>query len=595
MSLIQSDQLITVTPDKTSDITSLKERHQMTKMFQSNKIKFTGIAEIPIEGFGDLMSKYQNDRKDVNKNYQDNYDQLFKKQIQNLEKKQIELLKQNKFYNTFIEEKMETIEEELIKQAEKQLGEQAFRDVTELKNKTNIFDTRKAQLDILRGQFYLRMNKNLPFTDDIQKTINDLKKYNNNGEKIKDPQGDQAQKESMLKSIAVKDEKYLKTGKNLPVKGTVSKSMEMRQGVGVDPLVQSQAMISNMIKKQYDQIHSKIFKDRNKVYVDEQMNQVIYPKQQLLQLALKKVKVDQVKQLQQRIEHAKKSKQLTSIVNTLGQTFNIGSKESFEINKPRDLTNFMNSPPKSLDSPLQQEQRAQTQVGINRVRNYRNRRNLNTTDIFRATTAIGNGIDSNNIVNRSIDSKVFEEKLRLNTAIQKYNNLKRVQSPFKTISDVRNAKQDNFSLTRISMSFQQEQPSENSKEIQVKKAIFIQDVETKQQLENILKTCQQENKSTFDDMMDIDNTVKQYHEQDNRFYTVSNTLKELENVDISVLQQIYDWKINEREDEQIEEKKIIKEFKMNYLDPTQYIVKLKQNKAWKNAAKQKKAMSVKQK
>ena len=46
---------------------------------------------------------------------------------------------------------------------------------------------------------FQQVMKDVLETDDIEKTMNELKKYNKNGEKIKDPQGDKARKESMLK------------------------------------------------------------------------------------------------------------------------------------------------------------------------------------------------------------------------------------------------------------------------------------------------------------------------------------------------------------------------------------------------------------
>lgn len=105
--------------------------------------------------------------------------------------------------------------------------------------------------------------------------------------------------------------------------------------------------------------------------------------------------------------------------------------------------------------------------------------------------------------------------------------------------------------------------------------------------------CKTENDQLRESINSINNTFLTFSEKDERFNLVSNTLKELENVDISVLQPIYEYKINEREEEANEARSIVKEFKLNYLDPSKYVVKLNKSNAWKNATKMKKAFSQK--
>ncbi len=46
-------------------------------------------------------------------------------------------------------------------------------EVTELINKSNIFDPQKFQLEKLRGHFNLKMNKRLPFIRKVQKFANE--------------------------------------------------------------------------------------------------------------------------------------------------------------------------------------------------------------------------------------------------------------------------------------------------------------------------------------------------------------------------------------------------------------------------------------
>ena len=64
-------------------------------------------------------------------------------------------------------------------------------------------------------------------------------------------------------------------------------------------------------------------------------------------------------------------------------------------------------------------------------------------------------------------------------------------------------------------------------------------------------------------------------------------LKELDSVDHSVLKQVYKYKINEQQQDKEDAKRITRDYKMNYMDPTQYIVKLTKQNAWRNAAKMK--------
>jgi hypothetical protein len=72
-------------------------------------------------------------------------------------------------------------------------------------------------------------------------------------------------------------------------------------------------------------------------------------------------------------------------------------------------------------------------------------------------------------------------------------------------------------------------------------------------------------------------------------------LKELEGVDSSVLGPIYEYKLNEMMDDDLEAKRITKEYKMNYLDPSYYVVDMKNERQWKNATKRKRVLEVKNK
>lgn len=62
-------------------------------------------------------------------------------------------------------------------------------------------------------------------------------------------------------------------------------------------------------------------------------------------------------------------------------------------------------------------------------------------------------------------------------------------------------------------------------------------------------------------------------------------MNELKGVHGSILEHIYDYKVNEREEEEDEARQVVREYTHKYNDPTQYNVRYQNVKVWKNASK----------
>eukprot|EP00347_Sterkiella_histriomuscorum_P015555 403356589 len=585
-------------------------------------------------------------------NYMTNFDELFNQEVKNLEQRQQEEVKHQKFYNTLIEEKMETIEGKLIKEHERMLSEQAFREVTELKNKSNLFDTKKAQLDVLRGQFHLRLNRKLPFvrkiekyanepvafylhkkrdflqridqmehnmdrkderefqqlmksvleTEDIKRTIEDMELLNEKGKRINQSQENlntedikkqkrNSQLKQNLKQMQEKkrqfelEQKQQEEEKNQLQKQSKKYKSYMNRTIdssGLNP------ELKRIVKSKYEEIQSKISKETRQSFslnnrqVDDSY---LFPKTQLIDLALKKVKIDQSKQLEKRQEYQNKAKELTRF-KTSNHTQNQVSKDILIEMQKTQKNKFIDLPFDFQDSP-KQNVRVKTQMGMSR--NCQSQMNRTSISQYNQST----------IPTKMHKNQMFQEKLLLNHAIDRFQSLKKQnkQSPIRsqTAFNIYKTRSEfpNLSQTRPLVTFKPDLQQNVIQKTQNIREVEILDKQKQKQLEQIMKTCFIENKSTHDSLQYLNTTFQDFKEKDKRFNTVSDTLKELENVDISVLQQIYEYKINEKDEEVNESKAIVKDYKMNYLDPSKYIVKLTKSSAWKNAAKMKKAISVK--
>lgn len=110
-----------------------------------------------------------------------------------------------------------------------------------------------------------------------------------------------------------------------------------------------------------------------------------------------------------------------------------------------------------------------------------------------------------------------------------------------------------------------------------------------------MRHCRRENKATEKSLVQFSHTLERFQASDARFETVQSQLKELEGVDMSVMKQIYDYKMDERSLEAEEAVNLTKEYKLHYLDPATYVTRLHKRMAWKNATKAKMAIKHKYK
>lgn len=80
-------------------------------------------------------------------------------------------------------------------------------------------------------------------------------------------------------------------------------------------------------------------------------------------------------------------------------------------------------------------------------------------------------------------------------------------------------------------------------------------------------------------MRRYEENMNEFHLYDNNFDEITGTLKELEGVDSSLLGQIYYYKTNEKEEEMEEARKITRDYKMNYLEPSRLSIRMEMRNA----------------
>lgn len=124
----------------------------------------------------------------------------------------------------------------------------------------------------------------------------------------------------------------------------------------------------------------------------------------------------------------------------------------------------------------------------------------------------------------------------------------------------------NFPLTRPPPSPRRDPvPSEPS---------TISDRETlKHRIRRIAETCNRTNHATAKNIQNLLIDLEDERFKDRNFHTVFTLLRELEGVDASIIESLYQYKMNDNLEFEEETRVVTREYKMGALDPTKDISK----------------------
>lgn len=103
-------------------------------------------------------------------------------------------------------------------------------------------------------------------------------------------------------------------------------------------------------------------------------------------------------------------------------------------------------------------------------------------------------------------------------------------------------------------------------------------VVNKRKLARLMTRCFRENKQMNHDMKEVDCDLLMYNLQQNTFEEIIERLKDIEYANPNVLEQLYRYKQNIEELQEVEENEVIKDFRSGKLDPASEINKMKKHR-----------------